>query len=120
MKKVILPLLVVIIGVCFGQVDPGLTVAVGSNFDIFQSGKKVGEIYVPWHEPGVLQYKQHWVLFPAYVYPSAKNQMAVEIVPKAKSPYADEADFFRRVTFARGSKYVRVTADEYSKLPAVH
>jgi hypothetical protein len=34
-----------------------------------------------------------------------------------EKPYASESDFFQRVPFAAGSKYIRVLAQEYPYLP---
>jgi hypothetical protein len=103
---------------CFGQLDSG-DGKEGAAFDIYQREMKVGEIYVHWRQPEAARYDEHWVLFPEYVYPGPKNLEPVRIVPRAKSPYASAEDFFRRVEFVRGSKYIRVIADEYDQLPAV-
>jgi hypothetical protein len=116
MKKFLILLLLVGALLSFGQLDPGMKA--GSAFDIWQAGNKVGEIYIPARQPGVSHYDEHWVLFPDYVYPGPKNLEPVRIVPLAVSPYASQEDFFRRVPFKRGSKYIRVTADEYDQMPA--
>lgn len=118
MRKILLPLLLVIVAVCSAQLDPHGP-NLGASFDLYEAGNKVGEIYVPGREPGVSHYLEHWVLFPNYVYPGPRNLTTLQIIPKATSPYMDEADFFRRVAFGRGSRYVRVTADEFTQLPAV-
>ena len=117
MKRFIVALLL-FIALCFGQLDPEGG-KVGASFDLYESGNKVGEIYVPGRLPGTTHYVEHGVLFPGYVYPGPKSLVTLKIVPKLTSPYADENDFFRRVRFDSGSKYIRVTADEFSQMPRV-
>lgn len=115
MKKLIVPILL-FAGLSFAQLDPG-DGREGAAFDLFEAGNHVGQIFVPAREPGTIHYLEHWVLFPNYVYPGPKNLAMLKIVPKSPSPFKDEADFFRRVEFKQGSKYIRVTADEYHEMP---
>lgn len=117
MKKLIVPF-ILFIALCFGQLDP-TGGKIGSTFDLYEAGKKVGEIYVPGRFPGTTHYLEHWVLFPGYVYPGPKSLVTLKIVPRLTSPYEDEHDFFRRVRFEPGSKYVRVAADEFTRMPRV-
>ena len=86
---------------------------------LYENGVRVGEVYVPDRAAGQTTYVEDWVLYPNYLYPGPRFLGALQIVPDAFSPpYASEADFFSRVPFAAGSKYVRVTAQEYTSLPA--
>ncbi|MDX2149418.1 MAG: hypothetical protein SFV54_01690 [Bryobacteraceae bacterium] len=89
----------------------------GNTFDLFESGNKVGEIFEPARVAGANHYLQHWVLFSNYVYPGPKSLAVLSVVPQSKSRYSDENDFFKRVAFAEGGKYIRVTADEYTDFP---
>lgn len=96
------------------QVDPGL-------HDIFQTDGfgdrvKVGEIYVPQRAPGATSYLEHWVLFDNYVYPSAKAPVVTFIRP-SRSRYASEEDFFARVAWGPGFRYVRVDSFDTDRLP---
>ena len=96
------------------QLDPGL-------HDIFQTdgfGNQVkgGEIYVPWREAGTTNYVEHWVLFDNYVYPSSENRVVTTIRPSRLS-YQSEEDFFARVAWGAGFRYVRVDSTDTDKLP---
>jgi hypothetical protein len=93
------------------QLDPGF-------HDIRQGGHVVGQIYVPARAAGATSYLEHWVLFSAYVYPSGgRDAVPTEIVASGSS-YASERDFFARVPFAAGSRYVRVQSVESAALPS--
>lgn len=117
MKKLILPALLFLALAAFGQLDPGD--GKGHTFDLYESGNKVGEVFVPYRPAGATHYVEHWVMFPNYVYPSPKSLATLDIVPQATSAYRDENDFFKRVPFARGAKYARVDSEEFDYLPAV-
>lgn len=116
MKKFILPALLFLALAAFGQLDPGMK---GEVFDLYESGNKVGEVYIPYRPAGTTRWVEHWVMFPNYVYPSPKSLATLDVVPQATSAYRDEADFFKRVPFARGAKYARVDSEEFDYLPAV-
>ena len=96
------------------QVDPGF-------HEIFQTDGfgdriKVGEIYVPEREPGAINYVEHWVLWANYVYPSAKAPV-VTIIRSSRNRFASEEDFFERVTWRPGFRYVRVDSTDTDSLP---
>ncbi len=96
------------------QLDPGI-------HDIFQTDGfgnkvKVGEIYVPRRETGATNYVEHWVLFDNYVYPSAENRVVTTIRPSRLS-YQSEEDFFARVAWGTGFRYVRVDCLDTDRLP---
>ena len=92
-----------------GQLDPG-------NFDIFQQGRKVGEIFGPPRAAGQTRYAEHWVLFRDYVYPGGGSSPKTEI-DAARRSYASEEDFFARVPWGPGFRYVRVEAADADRLP---
>src|SRR5262245_23415562 len=90
----------------------------GNRFYLYENGARVGEIYVEDRVEGQTHYVEHWVLSPNYQYPGPKFIGKLEIIPSpTEKPYANADDFFRNVPFERGSKYIRVTADEFSELP---
>lgn len=91
------------------QLDPG-------NYDIRQHGRTVGEIYVPDRAEGATTYVEHWVLFRGYVYPSSRRDSAIRI---RRSQQADdsEEEFFRRVPWDTGFRYVRIDATDTDELP---
>ena len=103
------------------QLDP--TGGKAGTYDIVQDSRVVGTIFVPaWHDPNAglpdnARYVEHWVLFPGYVYPSPANGKAITIRPAAEQRYASEADFFARVPWGAGSRYVRVDATDGTTLP---
>jgi len=85
---------------------------------LYENGVRVGEIYVPDRAPEQTEYVEHWVLYPNYMYPGPQYIGTLDIVPSpTERPYASESDFFSHVPFAKGSKYIRVTCQEYSTLP---
>jgi hypothetical protein len=93
------------------QIDPSTR-----SMEIWQAGEKVGEVYVPARPAGATTYPEHWVLFPTYVYPSGDGKVEVALRPGGPR-YESEADFFARVPFARGSRYVKVQSAESDRLP---
>ena len=95
------------------QLDPGYF-----RTYVYENGVRVGEIYVPEQAVGQAQHEEDWVLYPNYVYPGPQFIGALQIVPSpTEQPYLSESDFFSRVPFAKGSKFIRVTAQENTSLP---
>ena len=86
------------------------------NFNLLQNGTKVGEIYVPQHEPGAINYVEHWVLFNNYEY-LGKDPSLVTTIVAGRSNYESEEDFFKRVPWGPGYRYVRVDSTDTDKLP---
>lgn len=89
---------------------------------LYESGLRVGEIYVPERAPAATHYLEHWVLYKNYLYPGPNFIGELLVSPLAggtseQNVYRDEADFFRRATFPAGSKYVKVTVDEFTSIP---
>jgi|SRR5215469_15252034 len=85
-------------------------------YKIYEDGVQVGEIYVP--QWGISsRYDEHWILYPNYVYPSPRTGVRAEIVPEPHSSYASETDFFARVPFGPGYRYVHVTSEDSAQLP---
>jgi hypothetical protein len=84
----------------FAQLDPG-------NFDIIQNGKTVGEIFVPQRKPGQIKYVEHWVLFRDYVYPGSNRSLNTSI-KASRQRHVSETDFFTRVPWGPGYRYVRI------------
>jgi hypothetical protein len=83
---------------------------------IYQNGVQVGEIYVPqWGSRSL--YVEHWILYPNYVYPNARNGVETRIAPNPNVSYASETDFFARAPFGPGYRYVRVTSADMDKMP---
>lgn len=92
------------------QIDPG-------GFIIRQNGVQVGVIYVPQHEPGAGNYVEHWVLYDNYTYPGRDASLVTTITAATKDEYRDEADFFARVPWGKGFRYVRVDSTDTDRLP---
>ena len=105
----VLALLACVGSMAIAQAPPGL-------FKIYQNGVEVGEIYTPQCASRSL-YVEHWILYPNYVYPNARNGIKTEIVPDADASYASEADFFARAPFGPGYRYVHVTSEDGTQLP---
>jgi hypothetical protein len=84
--------------------------------DILQNGIKTGEIYVPDRDPKAINYVEHWVLFNGYVYPG-KDPDLVTTIRMSQRGYESEADFFARVPFGPGFRYVRVDCTDTDRLP---
>src|SRR5215813_1200922 len=96
------------------QIDPS------NRIYLFENGIRVGEVYVPERAEGQTEYVEHWVLYPNYLYPGPRFIGTLQIVPTpSEQPYEGETDFFKRVPFEKGSKYIRVTAQESATLPVV-
>lgn len=95
------------------QLDPGFR-----SFDILQNGVKVGEIFrdptVDPPEPD--RYLEHWVLFDRYVYPGERADVATEI-RVGRAEYKNEKDFFARVPWRKGYRYVKVDCLDGTTLP---
>jgi hypothetical protein len=91
------------------QIDPGY-------FEVFQNGVKAGEICVPARDVETVNYVEHWVLFNNYVYPGRDPEL-VTTIKVARRGYANEADFFARVPWGPGFRYVRVDSTDTDKLP---
>ena len=90
----------------------------GNRIYLIENGARVGEVYVPDRTPDQTQYVEDWVLYPNYRYPGPSFLGILNVVPNTSiMPYASETDFFQKVPFLAGSKYVRVTAQEYTSLP---
>jgi hypothetical protein len=93
----------------FAQLDPG-------DCRIYQNGVQVGEIYVPgWSSQSL--YVEHWILYPNYVYPNARNGIKTEIIRDTNASYTSETDFFARAPFGPGYRYVRVTSNDTDRMP---
>src|SRR5689334_6327847 len=74
---------------------------------IFQKGIQVGEIYPSGNDPKATQYVEHWVLYDNYVYPGQDHpELATMIKAAPENDYQSEADFFKRVKWGRGFRYV--------------
>jgi hypothetical protein len=93
----------------YAQIDPG-------NFVIVQNGKIVGEIFVPQRNAGQINYVEHWVLFRDYVYPDSDLSLVTKI-KTGRQRYTSEADFFARVPWGPGFRYVRIDATDTDVLP---
>jgi hypothetical protein len=94
------------------QVNPGL------RYYLYENGIRAGEIYFPDRAPSQTNYVEDWVLYPNYLYPGPQFIGPLQIVPTpSEAPYASESDFFQKVPFEKGSKYIRVTAEEHTSLP---
>ena len=91
------------------QLDPG-------NFEIFQNGRIVGEIFVPARTSGQTKYVEHWVLFSEYKYPGGKLSAQIVIKSSPRS-YPSLEDFLARVPWGSGYRYVRIEATDTDKLP---
>jgi hypothetical protein len=89
------------------QVDPGLRVY------LYDRDLRVGEVFVPERAPGASHYEEHWVLYKNYEYPGPNNLRGLVIkAESSETPYRNADDFFARVPFRKGSKYIHVTATE--------
>ena len=91
------------------QIDP-YRVSIG----VFQNRVLVGEVLRTDLDPE--HYVEHWVLYPGYVYPSAENRVVTELRPGLRA-YDSVEDFFRRVPFEKGSRYVKVDCTDGTTLP---
>jgi hypothetical protein len=84
------------------------------TFAVYEEGVLVGEIFRIDQDPS--QYSEHWVLYPNYVYPSEKNGLSLEIRPGFRE-YRSTDDFFRRVPWGEGSRYVKTDCFDGNQLP---
>ena len=90
----------------------------GTKTYLFENGVRVGEIYTD-HVAGQTQYVEDWVLYPNYLYPGPHFNGVLQVIASpTEAPYTSEADFFHNVPFTAGSKYIRVSAEEYASLPS--
>lgn len=92
------------------------------TYDIYQTvtgteARLVGTIYVPERATNQEIYAEYWVLFPGYIYPSEKNPINTEIVPSAGYHYTSVQDFFAKVPWAEGSRFVYIVAVDTTVLP---
>jgi hypothetical protein len=95
-------------GTAFAQFPPG-----SQSYDVYQNGVLAGELYV---EGSGSTYTEHWVLFPNYKAPSGSNALSTTVVPGLKT-YVDTKEFFAKVSFLAGSRYVKSACQEDAKLP---
>jgi hypothetical protein len=96
-----------------------MTAAPRAQFDtkariyLWQDGVKFGEVFVPDRLPGATHYEEHWVLYKGYQYPGPNNLRGLVVKAEpSEMPYRSVEDFFARVPFRKGSKYIHVTATE--------
>src|SRR4051812_12770777 len=94
------------------QVDPGM------KLGLYENNVKVGEMYLNPYATGQTTYVQNWVLSPGYQYPGPRFLGALQVIASPTDrPYASEMDFFQNVPWSTGSKYVRITSEEFTSLP---
>jgi hypothetical protein len=96
----------------FAQVPPDVKIR------LFESGNEVGLVYRASGPEDATVYTEHWILYPTYVYPGPRSLATLKLTPESSTPYRSEGEFFKRAPFPKGSKYVRVTAEEFKELPA--
>jgi hypothetical protein len=94
----------------YAQVDPNVRVSYG----VYQRDQLVAEIFREDADPA--HYTEHWILSAAYVYPSEANGITTIIRASGRS-YDGLADFFRRVPWATGSRYVEAACGDSDALP---
>lgn len=100
------------------SISTGSQLDTKGTYDVLQNGIRVGEVYVPERELKSTQYVEHWVLYNSYVYPSKDHpELKTEIRVAQKSSYESEADFFARVPFGPGFRYVRADCTDTDQLP---
>ncbi len=93
----------------YAQIDPG-----EYSYGVYQNSVLVGEIFR--EDIDTNSYTEHWVLYPAYVYPSARNNVVTTLKP-GQTLYHSLEDFFGHVPFARGSRYVSTKCSDGTTLP---
>jgi hypothetical protein len=71
---------------------------------VFQNGRPVAEVFRDDGNPLV----EHWVLFPEYVEPSHAPEIATAWIAGAKLYRGGTAEFFKRVPYGPGSRYLRI------------
>lgn len=96
------------------QIDP-----FRSSYGVYESRDGappvlLGEIYRSDADP--TRYAEHWVLYPGFVNPSGTNGVVMSIRPGLRA-YRDLNDFFARVPFARGARYVHVDCLDTNERP---
>lgn len=91
------------------QLDPG-------GFNLIQNGGTVGEVFVPIYDPASTNYVEHWVLFKGYIY-GGKDPSLVTTIVAGQNRYENEEDFFKRVPWGAGFRYVRVECTDTDRLP---
>lgn len=91
------------------QIDGG-----ARSYGLYENGVLVGELYREDTDPA--RYAEHWVLYPGYVYPSERNGVALLIRPSL-TYYRNLADFFARVPFPTGSRYIMSSNLDGTALP---
>jgi hypothetical protein len=85
--------------------------------DIFQRGRLVGIIYVPRREEGAVHYVEHWVLFDTYVYPGKDPHLQTTIALSRYRNYETAEEFFAKVPWGPGYRYVQVDSTDTDVLP---
>jgi hypothetical protein len=84
--------------------------------DVFQDGVWAGIIFVPAYEEGAVNYVEHWVLFDNFIYVGKVPTMRTTIV-LSQLKFENENDFFARVPWGPGYRYVRVDCTDTDRLP---
>ena len=118
-KRTLAVLCVLLAGL--SMVTPAFAQLDYDTYDIYQTQGEVrtlaGTIYVPQRAPEQPVYSEYWVLFPKYVYPSEKNPVSTEIVPSSGYHYTSVEDFFAKVPWGEGYRFVNVIAIDGTVLP---
>ncbi len=96
------------------QIDP-----YRASYGVYESRDRaapvlLGEIYR--ESTDRTTYVEHWVLYPGYVNPSPANGLTLTIRPNHRA-YRDTRDFFARVPWSSGSRYVRVDSLDTDERP---
>lgn len=91
------------------QIDGG-----ARSYGLYENGVLVGELYREDTDPS--RYTEHWVLYPGYVYPSERNGLALLIRPSL-TYYRSLTDFYARVPFPAGSRYIMSSNVDGTALP---
>ena len=91
------------------QIDP-----FDQSYGLYQRDQLVGEVFREDTNPS--SYTEHWILYPAYVYPNDTNGVTVVIRPSGLR-YAGTADFLTRAFWSTGSRYVKTACTDGTTLP---
>ena len=91
------------------QIDPFY-----QSYGLYQQDRLVGEMFR--EDTNTASYTEHWILYPAYVYPNDTNGVTVVIRPSGLR-YAGTADFLTRVYWSTGSRYVKGACADGTTLP---
>ena len=94
----------------YAQLDPG-------SYVVRQNGIQVGVIFVAPRYPEAIQYVEHWVLYDNYVYPGKDASLVTSFTTFKQASYRSEADFFARVPWGKGFRYIRVDSTDTDRLP---